>query len=226
MEFFEKNGRSIGIAFLVFILVGSAMALYSYSNQKKEQEAQEKLATIEFGYSRYKQDVDSDKTKPDAKVAESVASQRSQLISQLRQFLDSHQKTIASRIASLYLSELLIADNQRTEAVEVLKKSNVGAKDLTSILVQKKLAALLSDNDQCEEALKIWNNISDLKAAKFASAEIKIMKSLCYQKMNDLAKAEQLLKEVKNDGSEASAAYVQHAERILKLIQFKKAAGS
>jgi hypothetical protein len=44
--------------------------------------------------------------------------------------------------------------------------------------------------------------------------------------MNDLKKAEEILISVKNDKTEGSAEYVQHAERILRLIQFKKASGT
>ena len=57
MEFFEKNGRLIGIAFLGFVIIGAALAFINYSTKNKEEAAQEKLAQIEFEYARYKQDV-------------------------------------------------------------------------------------------------------------------------------------------------------------------------
>jgi thioredoxin-like negative regulator of GroEL len=97
---------------------------------------------------------------------------------------------------------------------------------LTSVLIQKKIGSLLADNNQCAEALKTWDNLLKSSSAKFAHSEVKIMQSLCYSKMNDLKKAEEILNSVKNDKSEGVAEYAQQAEKILRLIQFKKASGT
>ena len=161
-----------------------------------------------------------------AEATENVAKLRIQLTASLNQFISENKKSIATEMASLYLSEILLDEKKNVEALDVLKKTTSDSNNLTSILIQKKIGALLADNNQCDEALKVWDKLLKSSSAKFAHSEVKIMQSLCYQKMNDLKKAEEILISVKNDKTEGSAEYVQHAERILRLIQFKKASGT
>lgn len=242
MEFLEKNIRILAAGFVGVIAIGLVFVFMSTHSKHKEEQIQSKLAQIEFDYTKYKEELSQasmpatpvnpkDKTnKSENKNADALAkalTARAQLITQLNQFINSNEKSIATRMASLYLSELLIDDGKTSEALNVLKSAtDSNFKDLTAILVQKKLGSLLADSNQCDEALKVWDNVLKMSAAKFAHSEIKIMQSLCYQKMNDSKKAEEILTAIKNDKSENSADYVQNAERILRLIQFRKSTGS
>jgi predicted negative regulator of RcsB-dependent stress response len=245
MEFFEKNGKLVVGAFFALIVIGLVATFVSSGSKRNEEKAQEKLAQIEIEYTKYKESVAKSSTPPspvkddkksaaDKKAEEKaladssaqVVQLRTQLTTSLNQFLTENKKSIATEMAALYLSELLIDENKNAEALEVLKKTESSSNDLTSVLVQKKIGSLLADNNQCEDALKVWDKLLKSSTAKFAHSEVKIMQSLCYQKMNDLKKAEEILLSVKNDKTEGSADYVQHAERILRLIQFKKASGT
>lgn len=240
MEFLEKNIRVIAVVFVLLIVVGLGITFSSTYKKHKEEKAQDKFAQIEFDYSKYKEELAKSKmpTPPEtdakekskvdtaAEAATKAAHLRTQLMAQLNQFIASGEKTIATRIAALYLSELYLDEGKSPEALTALKTVDSNAKDLTSILVQKKIGSLLADSGQCNEALKVWEGLLNMNTAKFAHAEVKIMQSLCYQKMNDLKKAEEILLSVKNDKSEGSAEFVQHADRILRLIQFKKASGT
>lgn len=241
MEFLEKNIRVIVFGFVAIIAIGLIMVFLNTHSKNKEEKAQEKLAQIEFDYSKYKEQMSQasmptppnpkDKTKAENKsnneAMTKAVSMRAQLISQLNQFVNTNEKTIATRIAALYLSELFLDEGKSGEALNTLKAATESSsKDLTSVLVQKKLGSLLADNNQCDEALKVWDNVLKVSSAQVAHSEIKIQQSLCYEKMNNLKKAEEILTAVKNDKSENSAEYVQNAEKILRLIQFRKASGS
>jgi predicted negative regulator of RcsB-dependent stress response len=245
MEFFEKNIKNLMVGFVGLIVIGMIWAFLANRTKNQETAAQEKFAAIETQYGKYKEDLakseqisnmpknakDASKTTPEEKkveadLAASLIVVKPKLVSDLTQFVDENSKAIAGSMAALYLSELLLTDKKATEALAVLRKVENTSKDLTSILVQKKIGALLADNNQCDEALKVWDKILKINTAKFAHAEVKIMQSLCYQKNNDLAKAEEILNSIKNDKTEVSAEYVQHAEKILRLIHFKKASGT
>ncbi|MBC7456776.1 MAG: hypothetical protein H7235_00760 [Bdellovibrionaceae bacterium] len=245
MEFLEKNGKLIIGAFGLLIVVGLITVFASTNSKKNEEKTQEKLAVIELDYTKYKEEVaksmapaspikddkksledKKNKVKTMADAGLNSVQLRGKLMISLTQFIADNKKSVATEMAALYLSEVLIDQNKNTEALEVLKKTESSSNDLTSVLVQKKIGSLLADNNQCEEALKVWDKLLKSSSAKFAHSEVKIMQSLCYQKMNDLKKAEEILVSVKNDKTEGSADYAQHAERILRLIQFKKASGT
>ncbi len=243
MEFLEKNGKLIAGAFFALIAIGLIATFISNSSKKNEIETQEKFSMIELDYTKYKEEMTksiapqtpsnplakADK-KADGKdsfdAAAKAEKMRAPLSANLSKFISENKKSVATEMAALYLSEILLDEKKNVEALEVLKKVDSQSNDLTSVLVQKKLGSLLADNNQCEEALKVWDKLLKLSTAKFAHSEVKIMQSLCYQKMNDLKKAEEILISVKNDKTEGSAENSQHAERILRLIQFKKASGT
>jgi predicted negative regulator of RcsB-dependent stress response len=245
MEFLEKNIKAIAGAFGLIIVIGIGWAIVSGQNKQKEAAAQEKFAQIESDYTKYKEgqsqltqmmnmaknpkdagkNAAADK-KAEAELSATVATSKTKVETDLKQFIDGNTKSIATSMAALYLSEILVADQKSAEALVVLQKVDGQGTDLTSILVQKKIGALLADANQCDAAMKVWDKILKTNAAKFAHSEVKIMQSLCYQKNNDLAKAEEVLNSIKNDKTETSQEYVQHAERILRLIHFKKASGT
>ncbi len=245
MEFLEKNIKAIAAGFGILIIAGIGWAIMAGQKKQKETAAQEKFAQIESEYTKYKESQnqltqmmtmaknskDAAKTatadkKAEAELTATVAASKTKIETDLKQFVDSNPKSIATSMAALYLSEILVADQKASDALVILQKVESSGNDLTSILVQKKIGALLADTNQCDAAMKVWDKILKTSSAKFAHSEVKIMQSLCYQKNNDLVKAEEILNSIKNDKTETSQEYVQHAERILRLIHFKKASGT
>jgi lipopolysaccharide biosynthesis regulator YciM len=90
----------------------------------------------------------------------------------------------------------------------------------------KKMGQLFADSDQCKEAIDIWNKVLSNKKADFTFSDIQIKQALCYQKLNDSQKAEELLTKVKNIKTEDQEQSSLEAEKVLRLIQFNKAQGS
>lgn len=245
MEFLEKNARGLGLITVLLLVIGFAIAFFSTRSQKNEIGLQEKMANLELEYSKYKEDfsksqipvlenpknekeIEAKKKKEVelAKLKETVTQSRQKLIADFQKFITENPKSISTSMATLYLSDLYLDNNQQKEALNLLKSSTYNNNDLTSILVQKKLGSLLADNDQCDDAIKAWDQLLSNKKAQFAHSEIKILESLCYQKSNNLKKAEELLTSVKNDKDEGATEYSQRAEKILRLIQFKKMTGT
>jgi predicted negative regulator of RcsB-dependent stress response len=247
MEFIEKNGKQLVLIAAVLVVVGFLITFFVGRSHRNEAQVQEKLAQIELDYTKYKEDFaksqmpqfsgdpkptkesEADKKKRDdesAQLKQKVMTSREKLTADLEKFISENPQSIGASMASLYLSEMLIDNNKKAEALEVLKKSVRTSEDLSSVLVYKKIGSLQADANQCDEAVKTWDQILKNKKAQYVYPEIKIMQSLCYQKNNDLKKAEELLTSVKNDKSEGAAEFSQRAEKILRLIQFKKMSGT
>ena len=239
MNFLEKNFKLLAAGCTGLLLIG-LIWMFSISQAiNKEIEVQEKFAKLEANFGKYKDDLNQLNASVKSKAVKTVADKKTdadselaimaaktKLLTDLEMFISSNEKNVATSMAGLFLSELLMSDKKINEALAVLNKVKGQTNDLTSILVQKKIGALLADNNQCDEAMKIWNDILKIKTARFAYSEVKILQSLCYQKNNDLVKAEEILNTIKNDKSEGSADSAQHAEKILRLIHFKKASGT
>ena len=133
---------------------------------------------------------------------------------------------MAAQFAGLELAQILSDESKSTEALSVLQKVETQSDLLSNSLVKMKIAQVLVDLDKCSDAVATWSKIVSTSHFSYLHAEAKLNQALCYKKMNDLKKAEDILNQVKNDKSDESADYSNEADRILKLIQFNKSFGS
>ncbi|MES2803912.1 MAG: hypothetical protein V4654_15575 [Bdellovibrionota bacterium] len=228
MEFLEKNVKGIlGVAGLV-IVAGLIATLVNANSIKKEKQTQEKFFAIDAKVKKYKEE----KFKATDKAAEkkddvvSVPVDVNQLKAELETFVSENTGTVASQMAGLELAGLLSDENKSTDALALLQKVETKTDLLSNVLVRMKIAQSLADQDKCSEALVIWGKVLSSKTTSYLHAEAKINQALCYKKMNDLVKAEEILNQVKNDKTDESGQSNREADRILRLIQFNKSFGT
>lgn len=229
MEFLEKNAKGIlGIAGLV-IVAGLVATLVNENSVKKEKQTQERFFVIDAKVRKYKEEKfkASDKTAV-AKKDEfaSIPVDVNQLKTDLDAFVTENTGSVAAQIAGLELANLLSDENKFVEALALLQKIETKTDLLSNVLVRMKIAQSLADQDKCSEALTIWSKVLASKATSYLHAEVKINQALCYKKMNELAKAEEILNQVKNDNTDETGRSNREADRILKLIQFNKSFGT
>jgi len=229
MEFLEKNVKGIlGIAGLV-IVAGLVATLVNANSIKKEKQTQEKFFAIDAKVKKYKEEkfkaTDKTADKKDETVA-SVPVDVAQLKTELDAFVSENTGSVAAQIAGLELADLLSDENKSVEALALLQKVETKTDLLSNVLVRMKIAQSLADQDKCSEALVIWGKVLSSKATSYLHAEAKINQALCYKKMNDLAKAEEILNQVKNDKTDETGQSNREADRILRLIQFNKSFGT
>lgn len=228
MEFLEKNAKGIlGIAGLV-VLAGLIGTLITQNSIKKEKQTQEKFFAIDAKVKKYKEDKFKDPAKDSDKEKEtvSVPVDVNQLKTELETFINENLGTVAAQIAGLEFADILSDENKTAEALTLLQKVETKSDLLSNLLVRMKIAQTLADQDKCSDALAIWEKVLKSKASSYLHAEAKINQALCYKKMNDLTKAEDILNQVKNDKSENATESSREAERILRLIQFNKSFGT
>ncbi len=228
MEFLEKNVKGIlGIAGIV-IVAGLVATLVNANSIKKEKQTQEKFFAIDAKVKKYKEEKfkASDKTADKKEEVASVPVDVAQLKTELEAFVSENTGSVAAQIAGLELADLLSTENKSAEALALLQKVETKTDLLSNVLVRMKIAQSLADQDKCSEALVIWSKVLSSKATSYLHAEAKINQALCYKKMNDLAKAEEILNQVKNDKTDETGQSNREADRILRLIQFNKSFGT
>lgn len=226
MDFLNKYGKQIFGAFIAVIVIGLAATLISQNATKNEKATQEKFFALDAKVKKYNEEKFKS-TQPDLKKETvSVPVDVNQLKTELEAFINGNSGTVASQIAGLELAQLLSEDNKAADALALLQKVETKTDLLSNVLIRMKIAQYLADQDKCSDALAIWNKVLASKSANYIHAEAKINQALCYKKMNDVVKAEEILNQVKNDKNQDSVESSQEAERILRLIQFNKSFGT
>ena len=221
---FEKNLKTIAISFAALIVLGLGVSLISGQSERQERSAQEAFSPLQIKFSQWKeQNQTSDKSQKDGvkNVVNLV-----ELKKEIDGFISKYPATVASQMAGLSLSEIYVTENNFVEAMNILKKVETKSSVLSNTLVLKKMGQLLADSEQCKEAILVWDKVLANKKAEFTFSDLKIKQALCYQKLNDMKKAEDLLTQVKNNKTEGQEQSSIEAEKVLRLIQFNKAQGS
>lgn len=233
-KYIEKQWKLIVGVFAGLVLVGALWALIANMSIKKEKLAQEdyfkvekKLLELKAKQTPLENPLEKKDIKKDSKKDEVVDFSQSK--KDLEKLISEHKGSVASQMAALHLANLLVAEKNQEGALAALKNVENKNKGLVNTLVQKQIGQLLADQSKCQEALNIWQKILDRKEAGFLHSETKIQQALCYVKMNDLKRAEEILTNLANQslnpdiGDNSSS---KEAEKYLRLIQFKKTSGS
>ena len=233
MSVVEKNWKLIAGVFVLFVVVGLSIAGVSYQQTKKEQQAQESYFLAEKKFlelKNKKENPEQTTTKEVKKVDKKDSSADYTAVKKdFEKVIADYSGSKAAQMSAVYLSDILVSENNKALALTTLQKVENNDTGLINTLVQQQIGLLLADQDKCSEALQIWQKIIDRKQASFIHNETRIQQALCYKKMNDLKKAEEILTNLANQkpepGFENSAAS-KEAEKYLRLIQFKKASGT
>lgn len=226
MEFLEKNGKSILITILLVLSIGFVITWMTGKSQSQEAQAQAEYSKIEEQFTQYQQSL-KPATSPTEKT---ISVDVNELKKSLETFSEKNKGTVAAQMAALSLAEILVKDGQIQQAVTVLQHQETSSGLLSNTLLRKRLGQLQADLDQCPEAIKTWDKILNDKKAIFAHGNTRIQQALCYQKMKDFKKAEDLLNLVKaqktsEDEPETNQAR-QEAEKLLRLMKFSQDSGT
>jgi len=224
MDFLEKNWKNLAFGLVILLVVGLGYSIYSTQSSEKEKKAQAAFANIEQQVLALKAAAAPGADKNADQKAAPVDKEK--LKQDLEGFVSQFPGTVASQMASLALADIYSTESKNSEALAVLKKTANNSGVLSNTLVIKRMGQILSDMDQCAEAVQVWEKVVSNKQASFAHGDVKIQQALCYKKMNDLKKAEELLTSVKNNKTEGQEQLSQEADRILRLLKLNSTLGS
>ena len=230
MTLIEKNWKLVLGICSILILGGGGLAIQSTLATAKEKKAQENFFSIEKKYVDYKTKKETPDTTKPAKpvVAPPTAEQSAAIKAEFETFITNNPKSKATQMAALYFAEISRQENKIQPALDVLLKVKNNDSGLVNTLVEQQIGQLLADSEKYQEAIDIWQKIINRKEAKFLHNELKIQQALCFQKLNNHTKAEELLTNIANQKTEdqTDASSVKEAARYLRLIQIKKVTGT
>lgn len=221
----EKQWKLILGALGALIIAGAVVTLISVNSTQKEKAAQESYFTVE----KKLLDLKAKKAAPPTKDQKAEPVDFTAVKLELEKVMTDFPGSIASQMAGLHFANLLVEDKNFDLALSTLQKIENKNKGLVNTLVQQQIGQLLADQEKCQEAISIWQKIVDRKEAAFLHNETKIQQALCYTKLNDFKKAEEILTNLANKSANPEMggnSTSKEAEKYLRLIQFKKASGT
>ncbi len=224
-KFIEKQWKLVLSITAAIALVAVVIGFSSIRATQKEKSAQESYFVVEKNLLELK----NKKTHPDTGVKTEAVVDFSQVKKDLEKVMTDFPGSIASQMAAVHFANLLIEEKNFDLALTTLQKVQNNDKGLVNTLVQQQIGQLLADKEKCKEAIEVWQKIVDRKEAEFIHSETKIQQALCYTKLNDLKKAEEILTNLSNQSANpeiGNSTSSKEAEKYLRLIQFKKASGT
>ncbi len=225
----------------VFVVGAAIYGITSYTRLEAENVSQEKYYVVERQYTEKKTGFDQaqqQKEKPkDAKakppatpetpaVAASGDMQKDYgpVIEGFEAVIKDNAKSRGAGMAALNLSEIYLKYQKPQEALRVLQavEPGLGNSEMLSALVLNQLGNVYANQNDCAHAVEQWKKITDNRKLTFAQPEAKLRMGLCYETLNETAKAEQLYTEAskKEESQETSAS--RDAEKYLRLLKLKK----
>lgn len=217
VKFIENQWKLIFTFIGLCILAGATFVLLSARAAEKEKSAQESYFVVEKKLMDLKA-----KQKNPKDIKEII--DFSQIKKDLEKVVLDFPNSTAARMASIHLANLLVGEKNFSEALSILQKVENKDKGLVNTLVQQQIGQLLADDNKCAEALAVWQKILQRKEAAFIHNETKIQQALCYTKMNDLKKAEEILTNLANQSTNpdiGNSSSSKEAAKYLRLIQFR-----
>lgn len=226
MNFIEKQWKLISGVLGALILVGGVVVLVSVQNEKKEKKAQESYFAVE----KKLLDLKSKQTNTkDKKAVPTDTVNFAQVKSDLEKVIAEFTGSKAAQMAAIHLAGLFSDENNFDSALSVLQKVENKDSGLVNTLVQQQIGQIFADNNKCQEAINVWQKILNRKESSFIHNDVKIQQALCYTKLNDLSKAEEILTNLSNQALNSDisgSSTAKEAEKYLRLIRFKKASGT
>lgn len=223
MSGLEKNWKLLAGIFVAFVIGGVAFGLISSQGLKKEQQAQEAYFKAEKKYLEIKNKA----AAPPEATAKKTEDYKT-VKADFENIISAYPRSKAAQMAAVYLSDILTAENNKDLALSTLQKVENSDSGLINTLIQQQIGSLLADQNKCAEALTVWQKIIERKQAQFLHNATRLQQALCYQKMNDSKKAEEILTNLANQKSDLNNtdSTAKEAEKYLRLIQYKKASGT
>lgn len=224
----QKHWKLVVGLFVVIIVGGGVWSAIAASNGNKEHKAQESYFVAEKTYLDVKNKAAAPQTGAKETKTVSAADYQSSKLA-FEKVIQDYPGSKAAQMAALYLSDILTSENNSEQALSVLQKVETNDNGLVNTLVQQQIGHMQADKNLCPEAVVTWQKIINRKEASFLHNEVKVQQALCYQKMNENKKAEEILTNLANqkpDNAMEASGISKEAEKYLRLIQFKKASGT
>lgn len=237
------HSKIVITAVVAFVVLGLGVSIASYMTEKKEVTQQEKYFLLEKAYTEKKRGYeeaaraeimanqakdkkDTPKFDPAKKASGDLQKDYGTEVAGFEAFISESPNTKAAQMAAINLSEIYLSYKKHDEAFAALQKVEKGLSknDTLTALVLMQMGNVQADKSDCKAAIEKWQALSGMKALAFAHDEAKLRMGLCYESMNDLAKAEEIYTEIgkKEDQNTTDFTAAKEAQKYLRLLKAKK----
>jgi predicted negative regulator of RcsB-dependent stress response len=232
-------------AIAAFLVLGVGVSIFTSMSEKKETQAQASYGQFEKTYLDKKRGFEEairDSLKPnplkekDPKAAAKavatgdIEKDYGTEVAGFNKVIAENGGTKAAQMAALSLSEIYLNYKKTDEAYQALQKVEPKShgNDLISYVVLTQYGNVLSEKNDCKGAVDQWGKVLAHKEALFLHDTLRIKSALCYEKMNDLGKAEELYKKVSQnsqaqpESAGGEAGLSKDADKYLRLLKLKQ----
>lgn len=241
----QSHSRAVIVGLIAFIVIGVGWSLMSNMSERKESQAQEAYFSFEKSYLDKKRGFEEadraalrppagkEKEAPKAKATGDMDKDYGPEVAGFKGVIEKHSDSKAAQMAALNLSEIYVNYKKVDDASQVLETmaAKSSGKDLISAIVLTQYGNILSNKDNCKGAVEQWGKVLSQSQVSFMHDTLRLKSAFCYEKMNDMAKAEELYKKVSQNSQDpknpeaGETGLGKDAEKYLRLLKVKKNAG-
>lgn len=254
-DWVSKNIVSVVASVVVLLVLGGVLSVVDYFSSQKESDLQGKMSRVEHQYTEKKtkfkeaeqsdsakalaaakatdkKDKKDDKPAPPLKATGDLEKDYGPEVAGFEDLVAKNASSKAGQMSAIYLAEIYSEYKQPEKALEALNKvvpKNEPSDVLSALTVNLK-AGLLADKGDCAQAVDIWQKILSQKKIDYMHDEAKLRSAVCFEKMNDTAKAEKYYMELsKNTSSKDEPddkAATEDAKKYLRLLKVRANGGT
>lgn len=190
LEYCGKNINLVLGSIAALALVGVIFAGLKYKSDAEEEKAFAALAKIEKSWTDWKTSQDTDKKEAAPKDSNKKSVDPAELYSNLQEFSKKHSHLQAGRLAALMMTEVGMSLSKESEMLTIFEQSfKKSDGQLLSALSVLKKGDLQANQNQCEVAVKTWDQLLSKKKMGFLSDLAHLKSGLCHEKLNQKEKA-------------------------------------
>ncbi len=243
----QNHSRAVIAVIVAFITIGVGISIFDVVAEKKETQAQELYFKFEKTYLDKKhefEDAEKNANRTSQKNSKEPLAAKTKATGDLekdfgpevlgfKQVIETYASSKAAKMAALNLSEIYMNYKKLNEATLSLEKiaGQSNGKDLISAIILTQYGNILSDKNDCNAAVQQWQKVLSSSEVSFLHETLRLKSAFCYEKMNDLAKAQELYKKISQDSQNpknpqaGETGLGKDAEKYLRLLKLKKNAG-
>lgn len=207
-HFIERHAAAFGAAILVGLLVLCGFVLKNWWHGREERKAQEAYYAVESKFTKLKEGFDrskmralmpnipkDDKNPAAAPATGDIEKDYGQVIHDLEKIAQNHPGTAAGAQAAILATETYLSYGKPDQAVAIAEMAakNLPAgsspNPLLGSLVNVQYGSALAAKGNCDQAVKVWDQVLAAKSAKFLYADVSLREGLCYEQLNNPTKA-------------------------------------
>lgn len=238
LKFIEQNSKLFITLFVVVATGGVGYTAYNHYSSSKEMKAAEHLYKVEAQLKKAETQVRDERAKKmqeltgllvkskDSKRPEELrpvdfAKDFAPIVTSLKAALKDQAGTRAAMVSALNLSYFLVQQKQFQEALEVMKTpgATLAAGDLLGGFWRMHYGLVLLENNQADEALRLYDEVLGTSALKPFHSEALLKTGIANEIKGDAAKARDIYEKLGRDfpNTEASSSAAQY----LRLMELK-----